>query len=75
MAEAYDLGCFNKDIYTWFTIDSGKQPKKTQSGKNVVTGKNTKNEPVWFYQPEGNSTIGVYKNMVTKNTKKWACTI
>jgi hypothetical protein len=73
MTTAFNAGCFSNQKYTWFTIDNDKQPKTTKSGKKVITGKNTKGDPVWFYQPDAGKSIGVYKNMTTKNQKIWEC--
>lgn len=57
--------CF--DDYKWFTKDTGKQPKKTKSGKLVISGKNGKNESIFFFAD------GTVANTVTKQRKKWSC--
>lgn len=73
MEQSFNNGCFSNEKYTWFTIDGGKQPKKTSLGKFVITGKNSKGEIVWFYAPEPGQTNGVYKNQVNGNSKFWSC--
>lgn len=73
MEQSFNNGCFSPDKYSWFTIDGGKQPKKTSLGKIVITGKNSKGESVWFYAPEPGQTNGVYKNQVNGNSKFWSC--
>jgi hypothetical protein len=73
MTTALNAGCFSNQKYAWFTIDTDQQPKTTKSGKKVITGKNTKGDPVWFYEPEGGKTTGIYKNMTTQNQKVWEC--
>lgn len=66
MTQAVKLNCF--DTYkVWFDIDPGNQPKKTKSGKIVVTGKNKKGEAVFFFDN------GVVKNVVTNVQKHWKC--
>lgn len=80
MKFALENKCFDKSIYTWFTIDTtdsqGKaiqQPRKLKAGGYVVTGKNTKNEPVFFYQYQEGKDFGPYTNKETNNTKYWTC--
>jgi hypothetical protein len=66
LTQSVKLGCF--DTYkVWFDIDPGNQPKKTNSGKSVVTGKNKKGEAIFFYDN------GIVKNQVTKGQKRWSC--
>lgn len=66
MTQSVKLNCF--DTYkTWFDIDTDKQPKKTKSGKIVVTGKNKKGESVFFFDN------GIVKNNVTGLQKHWKC--
>jgi hypothetical protein len=66
MTQSVKLNCF--DAYkVWFDIDPDKQPKKTKSGKIVVTGKNKKGETVFFFDN------GIVKNIVTNLTKHWKC--
>jgi|688.fasta_scaffold34297_7 hypothetical protein len=57
--------CF--DNYKWFTKDTGRQPKKTKSGKLVISGKNGKNESILFFDD------GIVINAVTKVKKRWSC--
>jgi len=75
MTEAFNAGCFNAEKYPWFTVDSGKQPKKTTQGKLVVTGKNSKGDPVWFYEMNQGETTGVYQNRTTGASKRWSCDV
>jgi hypothetical protein len=66
LVQSVKLKCF--DTYkAWFDIDPGNQPKKTNSGKSVVTGKNKKGETIFFYDN------GVVKNQITKVQKNWKC--
>lgn len=76
MLEAFNSGCFDKSIYSWFTIDGGVQPKTIkETGVKVVTGVNTKNEPVWFYPPKSGEKNGEYKNKKNSNKKMWFCDV
>jgi hypothetical protein len=66
LTKAVKLNCF--DAYkVWFDIDPGNQPKKTKSGKSVVSGKNKKGEVVFFFDN------GIVKNVVTNVQKHWKC--
>jgi len=76
MSLAYTTGCFDKSIFSWFTVDSGVQPKTIkETGVKVVTGVNTKNEPVWFYPPKDGEKNGEYKNKKNNNKKMWFCDV
>lgn len=65
LGQAYKSGCFT--TYKWFTIDTGLQPKKTKSGKSVISGKNNKGEQIFFYEN------GKVKNLVTGKELNWSC--
>ena len=65
LGQAYKSGCFA--TYKWFTIDTGLQPKKTKSGKSVISGKNNKGEQIFFYEN------GKVKNLVTGKELNWSC--
>ena len=64
MKQAVGLDCFSE--YEWFTIDD-KQPRKTKSGLDVVTGTNAAGDIIWFYNN------GVVKNLNTNKTATWSC--
>lgn len=71
--DALTTGCFSKEKYPWFVMDNDTQPKKTQAGTLVVTGKNSKGEKVYFYEMESGKDFGIYKNIETGNFKQWTC--
>lgn len=64
-------GCLTD--YTWFTPDTPQTPKRTKKGKYVITGKNTKGNPIWFYAPEPGVEYGIYVSPKTNEKKKWKC--
>ena len=65
--DAISQGCFTKEKLPWFTIDTDTQPKKTSTGKSVVTGKNSLGDAIWLYEIESGKTEG---RGVNKKVKK-----
>ena len=71
--DAISQGCFTKEKLPWFTIDTDTQPKKTSTGKSVVTGKNSLGDAIWLYEIESGKTEGRGVNKKSKKEFTWAC--
>lgn len=87
LKDMYKFGCFSKERYPWFTVDSGEQPKKVQTRVSDISVtdnlpylfevndeviKGTSSTGIVLFKKIG-ETDGYYVGLSSKKKFNWSC--